>query len=236
MRSRAITVSFDNVYEGALVSYERPDWLVELAADWTGLKQENNRERFLVYGYAQYQHHQWPYLYGAFSYMMHHFACSQTALNVVDNVWLYPHIGVELSSLLPEKMKRNARIGYIQTFQNDRRTEQGYVSPGGFNFNLGWEYKGFGIKNLLYLGKNLQPFFDSQDGNGVQYGTDLYLGSRFYSTTKGIYDRIDLYYTYHLNSMLDLSIASVHHYNGCWNWQQLVRMTVNLNNFHFKKK
>ncbi len=228
---------FDNVHEGALISYTDHGWLAEATANWTGLQQEDNRERFLVSAFLQYQNIDFPYLYPAVSFMMHHYACSKKALNVVDNVWLFPYIGVDLSSLLLAKMKLNGKFGYIQTFQNDRRTETGYVRPGGFNGELTFEYKGFGVRNLLYLGKNLQPFFESEDGNGMQYGTDLYLGSQFYGTRSGVYDRVDLYYTYHLNDMLNLSVISAQHYDGYhWNWQQLVKMTVNLNNFNFKKK
>lgn len=224
---------FNNIYEGAVLRYTRRDWMFEAACDWFGCYEKHNRERFGIFSFARYQNKKFPYVYAASSFMMHHYAGSGTVRGVVDNIWLYPYIGVDMASLTPLK-KLGARAGWLQTFQNDRINNTGYLLPGGLQLELEIEYWGFGILDNLYLGKNLQPFYNSMDAAGKIYGDNLYLGQRFYSTNSGLYNRLEIYWNYYLNDMLSVQISSVHHCDGHhWGWQQWVKLTANLNNFQF---
>ncbi|HIZ87040.1 MAG TPA: hypothetical protein IAC03_02635 [Candidatus Coprenecus pullistercoris] len=225
---------FDGNIEGALLSYTRKWWRIEGAVDWVGCMDEVTRERFSVYSYGQAGA---PWLNLSYSFMMTHYAGSGRISGVVDNVWLYPHLSSDLSAFLPRNMYMNIRAGWLQTFQNDRVSGDGYVLPGGFQGEVSIEYWGFGISNTVFAGDNLMPFYYTEDALGIAYGSDLYYGDLFYSTDSGIYDRLEISYHYDFKDFLRLKVASVHHYDGYgWGWQQLVQLTVNLNNFQFPSR
>lgn len=222
---------FDTNIGGALLSYTRKWWRLEGVVDWVGCCDRDTRERFEVYAYGEAGA---PWLSFALTFKMLHYAGSATVSGVVDNVWLYPHLSSDLSAFLPERMRLSLRAGWIQTFQNDRIREEGYAVPGGFQAEVGFEYFGFGIHNTVYAGDNLMPFYYRAGASGVTYGSDLYTGSLFYSTDSGLYDRVEISYHYDFKDFLRLKVASVHHCDGYgWGWQQLVQLTVNLNNFQF---
>ena len=50
------------------------------------------------------------------------------------------------------------------------------------------------ISNNLYVGKNLQPLYNSVGKEGTIYGADLYASDPFYGTTTGIYNRTGIGY------------------------------------------
>ncbi len=227
---------FDTVMEGVHVGYERDTWYLEAAVDWTGLPDEETRENFYVYSYGRKDI---GMVYGAYSFIMYHFASSYTVKGVVDNLWLYPHIGVQLAKVLPLS-EFDIRAGWLQTFQNDRISGNGYVNPGGFQAELRLEKWGVGIHETIYTGPSLLPFFNTPDAAGVPYGTALYSGDRFYGTESGLYNRLELYYAptiAKVSDYLDFRIAAVLHCDGFdWGWQQLVQVVVNLDSLKFPKK
>ena len=94
----------------------------------------------------------------------------------------------------------------------------------------------FGIFNTLYAGKNLMPYYMT-DNPSLDYGPGLYWGEPWYRTNR-IYDRLELYWQPLCNETMKLRVASVHHYDGHkWGWQQKVLFTVNLGQHRvFKKK
>lgn len=225
---------FDGNIEGALLSYERKWWRIEGIVDWVGCVDWETRERFSVYSSGLFGA---PWLNFSYAFMMTHYAGSERVGGVVDNVWIYPHAAADLTEFMPRRMKMGIRAGWIQTFQNNRVSGDGYVLPGGFQGEVSLEYFGFGIRNTVYAGENLMPFYHTEDAIGIAYGSDLYYGDLFYSTDSGIYDRLEISYHYDFKDFLRLKVASVHHYDGYgWGWQQLVQLTVNLNNFQFPAK
>ena len=135
-------------------------------------------------------------------------------------------------------MTAGLRVGWIQTFQNDRIRNQGYVLPGGFQAEARIGYYGFEIYNTIYAGDNIMPYYYSTDMAGVMYGDNLYTGSIFYSTSSGVYNRLEISYHYDFRDFLRLRVASVHHYDRGrgWGWQQLIQLTVDLNNFQFPSR
>ena len=50
------------------------------------------------------------------------------------------------------------------------------------------------ISNNLYVGKNLQPLYNSVGKEGTIYGADLYASDPFYGTPSGIYNRTGIGY------------------------------------------
>lgn len=225
---------FDTSIGGALLGYTRKWWRIEGVVDWIGCHDADTRERFEVYSYGQAGA---AWLGAAYTFKMLHYAGSVTVGGVVDNVWIYPHLYSDLTEFLPRRMSLDIRAGWIQTFQNDRVRGEGYATPGGFQAEVGFGYFGFGVRNTVYAGDNLMPYYYRTDLAGVTYGSDLYTGSLFYSTGSGIYNRLEISYRYDFKSFLSLRVSSVHHYDGyAWGWQQLVQLTVDLNNFQFPRR
>ncbi len=226
---------FNTGIEGVLVNSTRKWWRIEAVADWIGCRDWDTRERFEVYSYGQAGA---PWLSAAYTFKMLHHAGSESVGGVVDNVWLYPHLASDLSGLLPRRMTAGLRVGWIQTFQNDRIRNQGYVLPGGFQAEARIGYYGFEIYNTIYAGDNIMPYYYSTDMAGVMYGDNLYTGSIFYSTSSGVYNRLEISYHYDFRNFLRLRVASVHHYDRGrgWGWQQLIQLTVDLNNFQFPSR
>ena len=156
----------------------------------------------------------------------------------VDNYPGLPGIsGYDLGLKLREHADKLG-VGWIQTFQNDRIRNQGYVLPGGFQAEARIGYYGFEIYNTIYAGDNIMPYYYSTDMAGVMYGDNLYTGSIFYSTSSGVYNRLEISYHYDFRDFLRLRVASVHHYDRGrgWGWQQLIQLTVDLNNFQFPSR
>ena len=71
---------------------------------------------------------------------------------------------------------------------------------GGWHTPLGGELFfrmsrwGVFISNNIYVGKNLQPLYNSVGKEGTIYGADLYASDPFYGTTTGIYNRTGIGY------------------------------------------
>ncbi len=227
---------FDTTLEGVLIGYTKDTWSLEAAIDWYGLPDEETRESFYVYSYGCKNI---GLIYGAYTFMMYHYASSLTVKGVVDNLWLYPHIGVKLSEVLPLS-KFDIRAGWLQTFQNNRISGEGYVNPGGFQAEVRLEKWGVGIHETIYAGPSLLPFFNTPDAAGVPYGTNLYCGDRFYGTESGLYNRLEVYYApvlAKISEYMNFRLSAVVQFDGVdWGWQQLIQVVVNLNSLQFPKK
>ncbi len=226
---------FDFSLEGLLARYEKDTWSLELALDWVGMYDSTTRENFYVYSYGRKEIGP---VYGAYSFFMNHYANSGQVKGVVDNVWLYPHIGVMLEKYLP-LTKFDVRVGWLQTFQNNRITGTGYDMPGGFQAEVRLEKWGVGIYEMIYAGPSLMPYFYVNDPAGVQYATNLYGGIQFYANNSGIYNRLEVYYSpaiAKVSDYLDFKIAAVIQFDGVdWGWQQIAQLVVNLDSRQFKK-
>ena len=155
---------------------------------------------------------------------------------VVDNVLVEPFVGVDFTRIVPCMQELSLRAGWINGFQNDRKYVGEYVTPHGFQLEIKAQKWKFGIFNTLYAGKNLMPYYMT-DNPSLDYGPGLYWGEPWYRTNR-IYDRHELYWQPLCNETMKLRVASVHHYDGHkWGWQQKVLFTVNLGQHRvFKKK
>lgn len=217
---------FDTTYEGLRLNWHYlPTGSLEFITDWYGYRNEFSRERFrlLIYGKQAL----YGSLYAAFPFMLHHYADSDRIRGVVDNIWIYPHIGMGLPA---GALDLDLQLGWMKTFQNDRRQQKGYLNPGGFQTTLSLRWKSLGVRNTLYLGKNLLPYYAVNDASGSPYGTDLYFGNLFYRTTGGYYDAVEFSWEPNIDrrQLVHLQIRSVHHFTREGTaWQQLITLLVN---------
>lgn len=191
----------------------------EFAFDWDGRQSKTRREKFTIFSSGEY-HHNW--LLVGYNLSMHHHAKTEGGEDgVTDNIWLYPYVGINLQECT-NFQQLYIRGGWLQTAQNDRTNVGRYVTPGGAQVEAVIQRWNFGIDNTLYLGKSLMPYYD-------RFGSGLYWGDSFYRTTKGVYDRLELYWEPLIHRNISLRVSSVHHYDGLdWGWQQFVSFRVNL--------
>lgn len=224
---------YDSNLDGFLFNYQAKRGYVEVAFDWNSMLADNVREKFMIFSAGRLD--VGP-AYGGYNVSMYHHAGSKTVSGVVDNILIYPFLGVDFTKFAPRFSNLYFQVGWLQTFQNDRAYVDKFVTPGGVQFEARVERWGFGIYNTLYLGGNLMPYYASTVTGQPDYGNGLYPGDPFYRTNKGIYNRLELYWQRDFKSNISLKISSVHHYDGqSWGWQQLAELQIYLFQDMFKR-
>ncbi|MDR2584669.1 MAG: hypothetical protein LBC84_00360 [Prevotellaceae bacterium] len=214
---------YDPNISGLLLQYRGNHGYIELGVDWHSMYSKIDREKFLLFMGSQIWFHSF---YAGMHANIYHFSHSRIHDGVVDNMLIYPHIGIDLSSASHFELF-DIRAGWMQAFQNDRKYVGKYVFPKGLQFEIQLEKWRFGINNTFYTGQNLMPHWIAPVPD-LDYGAGLYWGDPFYRTDS-IYDRLEIYWQPHIGDRLSLRISTVHHYDGsCWSWQQKVRFLVNL--------
>ena len=179
----------NRLVQGLALQYHDKVGFAELVADWNGLYSKEVREQFriLFSGEGRFA----KVMYAGVSAEMHHYANrADFQHNVVDNFVINPYLGVDFEAFFDFDI----RLGYLQTLQRDRQTESGWVLPMGGELFFRMSRWGVFISNNIYVGKNLQPFYNSVGKEGTIYGADLYASDCFYGTTSGIYNRTGIGY------------------------------------------
>lgn len=107
--------------------------------------------------------------------LLHYAKTDNTELDegVVDHILLNPYVGYRYEGAYTF----DARLGYLQSLQRDRRTEEGWKAPKGGRLALSVSRWGVCLLNELYVGENMLPFWDI-------YGTGLYASGPFYATPR----------------------------------------------------
>jgi len=205
---------------------------VELVLDWNSMLVGDQREKFSIFSAGRLNY---GAFYGGYNARMYHHAGSETVRGVVDNILIYPFAGADFTHYLPQFSALYFQVGWLQTFQNDRAYVGRYVTPGGIQLEARVERWGFGIYNSLYLGGNLMPYYESTVAGQPAYGQGLYTGEPFYRTDKGIYDRLEIYWTHKFLSDIALTVSAVQHYDGDgWGWQQKLELQIYLSDRMFR--
>ena len=120
--------------------------------------------------------------------------------------------------------------------QNDRRNVGRYVRPYGGELDLEVMNWNVGIRNSLFIGTDMMPYYNRPDAGGIKYGSDLYFGDPFYRIHDdgeggtGLYDRLEVFWRPKLGRRLKIDVGARFHfhdfgYSGC---QQVVRLLFNL--------
>ena len=213
---------YHNRINGVLARYESKDSksFAEFAFDYTGIRDMNTREAFMIISAGEYN------LRGVrFGYdlMVGHYAKDdnpETKEGVVDNILAVPHIGYDVKA---GGFDINLQLSYIQSLQRDRYYENIWLHPWGGEFYCAVSRWGVTLSNRLYMHDNLFPHYN-------RYGSTIYYGTPFYRTTKGIYDAITASYNNtFFNKTLDLSAGITMEYDGTgWGTRQWLQVKVNL--------
>ncbi len=216
---------YDPNLTGLLLQYAGGKGYAELGFDWNSKQGPTQREKFLIFSSGRINHR---LFYAGYNLSLSHHAASETVDGVVDNIWLYPFVGIDLVQKTCMEVL-NLQVGWIQTMQNDRKYVGEYVTPGGFQAQLRLQKWGFGIDETFYTGKNLMPYWVAPESDvDLDYGPGLYWGEPWYRTSS-VYNRLEIYWQPIANNRMSLRIASVHHYDGDqWGWQQKILFRINL--------
>ncbi len=225
---------YDNNYEGLLVTFDRPNSYYEVGCDWFGFKGKYERERFMIFTYGKSQLK--PWLGIGWSAYLYHYANSEVATGVCDNILINPFVDFDLAPFVP--LQRLAfTVGWLQGMQRERVNGHGFVMPGGGELTFEIRKWNVGLINRLYVGTNLQPFYNDLDSAGYKYGNEFYRGESFYrvfdngnTSSIGVYDKIELYYEPHICDFLDLRVSLDEHFaaHGVNGFQQRVSLIFNL--------
>lgn len=245
---------YDNNYEGLLLTFSRPSSYYEVGCDWMGMFGIYDRERFMIFSNGRSE--LLPWLSLGYSAYMYHYACSATVDGVVDNILANPWICLDAAPFVPLQ-QLSLTVGWLQGAQQDRLNVDRYVFPCGIELILDVRKWNVGLRNRLFAGNDMMPYYDSRDAGGNKYGTDLYMGDPFYrlfspsdprfnegivmpennsvarySREKyiGIYDRLDLYYEPSIADFLRLKVGVSAHFlrSGYAGLQQRVSLVFNL--------
>lgn len=225
---------YDNNMEGLLLKFRRPKAFFEVGCDWMGMIDSYRRERFMIFTSGEGK--VLPYLSLGYAGYLYHFACSHHSIGVVDNALVNPYLRFDLGEQTGLQVL-SFRLGWLQSLQNDRANVGHYVFPCGGEFVAQVQKWNVGIRNELFVGTDMMPYYNAKDNAGYKYGSLLYMGSPFYrvwddgSKGVGLMNRVEAYYSPKFGSpYLDLKISALFYftgrgYAGC---RQMVSLNFNL--------
>lgn len=211
---------YNNRIQGLAAHYKsQTGSFIEFAIDWEGMRSYQTREKFRILSGGEYKGRHW---YGGYVMTLLHYAkTDNTELDegVVDHILLNPYVGYRYEGAYTF----DARLGYLQSLQRDRRTEEGWKAPKGGRLALSVSRWGVCLLNELYVGENMLPFWDI-------YGTGLYASGPFYATPKKIYNQTAVTYNRRFfNNTVGVSAGFYFHYDGVGlGLQQILKVSVNL--------
>mgnify|MGYP003305254913 CR=1 FL=1 len=232
---------YNNRIQGVVARYEDGvDSYVEFAMDYTGMRSEETREAFAIMSSARksiYGRNGAGDMHLGYDFLMGHYAKDYnpaTEDGVVDNIMLTPLIGYSHAFATGESrpsVNLCAEAKYILSLQRDRAKENVWCAPQGAEIMVEAEWYGAVVRNRLYVGGNLLSYFG-------RYGADLYHGSPFYGTEKGVFNAVELgYKRLFCEGILAVEAGVSIDYDGTgWGTRQFISLGVNFNHgFDIKK-
>ncbi len=190
---------------GALLAYHDQRGFVEFMCDWRGAQSPTRREMFRLIIDGQYQH-KWFFI-GGWGQINHKANFKNTTIHphegVCDDILVEPYIGFNVSSYTPLD-SLSLRTGYIVGIQRWRQQDR-YTIPQGLYVELYANWWFIGLKNTLYSGMNLMPYYS-------EFGADLNQGDPFYQAS--FYNRTDIFLYLYRSSFVNFYFSWNMHYDG----------------------
>ena len=233
---------YDNNLEGLLLKFSRPKAYFEIGCDWMGMYDTFSRERFQIFSSGEGK--VLPFLSLGYAASLYHFSCSGVSIGVVDNALINPYLRFDLASVA-DMQALSARLGWLQALQNDRANVGHYVFPGGAEVVMEVQKWNVGVRNDMFIGTDMMPYYNAVDNAGYKYGNVLYMGSPFYRVWDdgrdgiGLADRLEVYYAPKFGApYLDMKVSAIFHFDGekyC-GCRQMVSLNFNLEKLLCRKK
>jgi len=228
---------YDSNVEGFMVTAQRRRAYYEIGLDWLGMYGSQRREQFIVFSYGKSQLSKC--VSAGWAANFHHYANAIEYGGVVDDNLLSPFVELDFKDFFrngPQALSLtfNAIGGLHQDRKRDTGLDLSYGGQVGFNI-MNWNV---GIRNELYYGNSLMPYWSVVSPEGTAYASDLYRGNPFYrmdevnsgAKTMKAYDRLEAYYQPSIASFLDLRISFVAHFaqGQFQGWQQKLGLVFDL--------
>ena len=233
---------YDNNLEGLMLKFSRPKAYFEIGCDWMGMYDTFSRERFQIFSSGEGK--VLPFLSLGYAASLYHFSCSGVSIGVVDNALINPYLRFDLASEA-DMQALSVRLGWLQALQNDRANVGHYVFPGGAEVVMEVQKWNVGVRNDMFIGTDMMPYYNAVDNAGYKYGSLLYMGSPFYRVWDdgrdevGLADRLEVYYAPKFGApYLDMKVSAIFHFDGekyC-GCRQMVSLNFNLENLLSRKK
>lgn len=209
---------YDNRIAGVLTHYRGKSGFVEFSIDWKGMQSPDIRERFRILTDGEWRK---GCFYGGYAFSMLHMANSsdsEVPEGVVENLTANPYVGLRGG----RRWHFDLRAGLVQSIQRERKADKTYRPTGG-EVAVSVERWGLSLANHLYFGGTQMPMY-------AQYGSLLYSGSPFFSTTEKFYNRTALEFNRRFfNDTVGVRAGIVFHYDGVGlGTQQLLQVDVRL--------
>ncbi|MCF0175112.1 MAG: anaerobic ribonucleoside-triphosphate reductase activating protein [Bacteroidales bacterium] len=201
----------DAVIDGVVLRWSKPEkYEYSLSLDWMGMYSADRRERFMIYSSGRHSILSWLSL--GYNVYYYHLACSGKVDGVVDNALVYPYIKFPLSA--GTDWRFDLRLGYLQALQQERKAVGKYVFPGGVYSEQNIAWKHFFLRNGIYYGAGLQPYYNWTDAGGNVYGDLLYFGDPLFGFDgRKLYDRIKFGYGRDIIKGISFDAYLIFHFN-----------------------
>lgn len=211
-------------FMGRYMSAVRDDSFVEMSFDWCGMQSETSRERFRILSAGRYTADWFRFGYAL---SLFHFALTTDGGGVSDNAMLYPYVGARFNAYFDFDFE----LGAILAPQRLREFDEGWKAPAGGQLTIGISRWGVKLENTLYCGDGIMPYYDL-------YGDEFYAGERFWSTTKGVYNRAKIGYEHSFfDDTLSVEAFLLVHYDGTGTGtSQQIKVSVDLEKMFGKGK
>lgn len=233
---------YDNNLEGLLLKFSRPKAYFEIGCDWMGMYDTYSRERFQIFSSGEGR--VLPFLSLGYAASLYHFSFSGVSVGVVDNALVNPYLRFDMASMT-DMQTLAVRLGWLQALQNDRANVGHYVFPGGAEVVMEVQKWNVGLRNDMFIGTDIMPYYNTVDNAGYKYGNVLYMGSPFYRVWDdgrdgiGMADRLEVYYAPKFGApYLDMKVSAIFHFDGekyC-GCRQMVSLNFNLEKLLCRKK
>lgn len=159
---------------------------------------------------------------------MNHYAYDIASKLVIDNIWINPYIGYDISDITGFQRLELGLSG-IFTGQRDRVYEDEFSFPMGGEMVFAIQRWNVGIENRLYYGDNLMPNYGYP---GLYHGSEMYR----LSSDEGLFNRLECYYNAYSNSFIDVRLSFVMNAFGTGEigWQQNAALIISLDQMKWK--
>lgn len=218
---------YDNRIQGFMGRYtsaRREDSFVEMSFDWCGMQSETSRERFRIMSAGRYTADWFRFGYAL---SVFHFAQTTEGGGVSDNTMVYPYVGARFNAYFDFDIE----FGAIAAPQRIREFDEGWKAPAGGQLTVSMSRWGVKLENILYCGDGIMPYYNL-------YGSEFYVGERFWSTTKGVYNRTKIGYEHSFfDDTLSVEAFLLVHYDGTGTGtSQQIKLSVDLEKMFGKGK
>ena len=204
----------------------------ELIFNWYGGNIVKRFDEFKVLGSAEFQFLK-GYLYFGGNILLYHFKNeeflaadgSNGDTYLLDRLYYNAYVGTSFLNIMPFMTKAYTQFGTLSSIERKRRLSTGldpWYSGLGWQWDIGLQYKGFGVKNSYYFGKSQDRFF-------AEYGPNFYWGLPFYQASR--YDRAQFYYEYKTSLLTARASIVMHFANNIVANQELLIITLDTGRF-----